>query len=145
MSQEREWNQGVAALLRHTAWQHPKRYVGPHGDSCYVASETSDSLLANLMYSMEDGALDQAASVTEHARATLDGAASEDQLRRALGELVRSSEKALRIATCRGERLTADTPDDPPGPADLTDLTDPSDPAGLADPADDEAAPPTAS
>ncbi len=65
------------------------------------------------MQSMEDGALDHAASVTEHARATLHGTASEDQLRCALSELVLSSEKALRIAACRGERLTADAADEP--------------------------------
>ncbi|MBC3984128.1 hypothetical protein H8N01_16515 [Streptomyces sp. AC536] len=120
MSQEREWNQGVAALLRHTAWQHPKRYVGPHGDSCYVASEAADSPLANLMQSMEDGALDHVASVTEHARATLHSTASEDQLRCALSELVLSSEKALRIAACRGERLTADAADEPADDEDTT-------------------------
>ncbi|MER0241973.1 hypothetical protein AAHZ94_08030 [Streptomyces sp. HSW2009] len=120
MSQEREWNQGVAALLRYTAWQHPKRYVGPHGDSCYVASDNLDSPLSHLMQSMEDGALDHVASVTEHARATLRGTPSTDQLRGALSELVQCSDRALRIAACRGERLTADAKEHPTDDEDDT-------------------------
>ncbi|MBB5934509.1 hypothetical protein [Streptomyces zagrosensis] len=64
------------------------------------------------MQTMEDGALDQVASVAEDARTMLRGTPSVDQLRFAVDELVQSSDRALRIAACRGERLTTYPMDD---------------------------------
>ncbi|MEH0588725.1 hypothetical protein QA942_33510 [Streptomyces sp. B21-106] len=86
-------------------------WSGPEGKPCYLSTDDRGGYMSRLADNIEADQLDAAASLLEHASATLDDQdVNPEDLRRLTGELTGTLRDVLRVATSRGHLLGASEP-----------------------------------
>ncbi len=82
-------------------------WTGPEGRPCYLSTDSDDSPLSRRADELEEALLASGEEVLAGAMAVLaDSAAGERAVRFALGRAVEALADALRVAICRGGRVS---------------------------------------